>query len=395
MNKIKTFILKKFLIYDFYNLSVIKRLESPFFKTVENNNTSLPVHFEPNPNQPNINNGLHYVSHIPPYFKTEINSNLKYRSLYYFIGFLADIKEYESLEAYMKKQFGSKSRGKVRSYCKRLDICFKTSYKLYHGNIEKQDYQRIIEALEVMIKRRFNQRGEEHQADKDWEYYKETTYQFILDKKASLFVIYDNNKPIDICLNYHYDTIMINYIRAFDIDYSKFRLGYIDIFKQLEWCFENNYTTFDLSAGVFSYKKQWCNVTYKFRNDIVCNKKSFFNNCLVFFTFILLKIKLFLNSKNIITDKVNSNRDISKTNNKGNSEKSTPYSFTQNELDSVKRIEDAIKIDIEQPNYKFLRQTIYEYLYLNFENKNNITVYKINSKENSYVVNGKKSIMLS
>jgi len=393
MNKIKSFIFSKFLIYNFYIRSAIKRSVPPFYSKVHNNTTDLPIIFEPESDALNPNIGLHYVTFIPPYVKTVANKNLKYKSLYLFVGFLADLKPFESLEAYMGVQFGAKSRSKIRSYCKRLDTCFNTTYTLYHGSMELNDYQVVMDALERMVKRRFDQRGEEHQAEKDWAYYKETTYQFILDKKASLFVIYDNDKPIDICLNYHFDKIMLNYIRTFDIDYAKFRLGYIDIFKQLEWCFENNYEIFDLAAGVFSYKKQWCNVTYKYRNDIVFHKTSVFNTCLGYFVFALLKLKLYLTTKNIIKDKANASRDVSVANTSNDNEDTTVVYFKQTELKTIEITDDFCEIDIEQNDYAFLRQTMYDYLYLNFENKNAVTIYKNKTIHNTYYIIGKKSIV--
>lgn len=393
MKAIKEKILNKFIIYDFYNFSVLKRFSPPFFKTTHNITTNSPILFEQNPNSFNQKNILYYITYIPNYVKTTTNNSLKHLSLYQFKGFLINIKEFDSLESYMSKQFGSKSRGKIRSYYRRLDSCFNTRYKLYYGEIEKNNYHFLMEVLDKMITRRFDQRGDEHQAKKNWDYYKETTYQYIIDKKASLFVIYDNDKPIDICLNYHYDNIMINYIRAFDIDYSKFRLGSIDILKQLEWCFENKYEIFDLGGGVFSYKKQWCNVSYKFRNDVVFNKKSVKNTFLGYFIFILLKLKLYLNKKNILRDKANSSRDVSDNNNNNNNNIKTDkisYEFKLTEYKKNEIVNNLIQIDIEQDAYKFLRKPVYDYLYLNFDNKNAVVIYKLKNKPDSYFLKGKK-----
>lgn len=394
MDRIKKFILKSFIIYEFYEICMIKRFSLPFFKTVNTTTTGLAIHFNTNTNCPNPNKGLHYITYIPPYVETIENDDLEYKSLYQYQGFLADIKNYESLDAYMQQQFGIKSRRKIRSYCNRLDSCFNTSYKVYYGSIEKTNYLFIMNELDHLIKRRFDQRGDVHQAKKDWEYYAETTYQNILDKKASIFVIYDNDKPIYICLNFHYVNIMVNFIRAFDIDYAKFRLGYIDIFKHLEWCFKNNYQIFDLGAGVFSYKEQWCNVAYKFKNTLVFNKTSINNRFLASFTFSLLKLKLYLSKKNIIKDKANANFDSS-NNNANNHLENTQIKFQETEVNNFDTTKDFIKIDIEQNDYKFLRKTIYEYLYLNFENKNSITIYKLNNQSNSYYIAGKKNCLLT
>tara|TARA_R110002050_G_scaffold296426_1_gene456396 strand:- start:43113 stop:44300 length:1188 start_codon:yes stop_codon:yes gene_type:complete len=390
---IKKLLLSKFNIYDFYNTTIIKRLNTPFYDKVINttNNEEIKSFLKPEDTF-NLKNNIYYITYIPSFVKTKINKKLKQISFHRFNGYLADIKNYSSIQEYMAHQFGSKSRTKIRSYVRRLETCFNVTYKFYYGNIETQTYNALFNNLEFMIKRRFDQRGDEHQAIKNWDYFKQTTYQSILNKKASLFVIYDNDKPIDICLNYHYDNILIDYIRAYDIDYSKFRLGYIDILKQLEWCFENNHTIFDLGPGILTYKKQWCNVTYKFKNHIIFNKSSLINGVLAQFIVLIYKLKIYLDKKNIIEDKANN------SSNKSDNE-STPlfidYKFEVKEVFKNIKLEDKhVKINIEDEDYSFLRKEIYEYLYLNFENKNNINVYSIKNEPDSYIVIGKKNILL-
>ena len=55
-------------------------------------------------------------------------------------------------------------------------------------------------------------------------------------------------------------------------------------------------------------------------------------------------------------------------------------------------LKDAITvININNEYYKFLRKTVYDFQYINFENTANIKVFKINSTTNSYIIQGTKS----
>ena len=133
----------------------------------------------------------------------------------------------------------------------------------------------------------------------EWEFYKEVTLPMILNKQAALFVVYDKDMPIAITLLNFSNNTMIDVIRTFDIDYSKFRLGTVSIMKQLEWCIENNFKALDFSKGYFEYKKRWANKPYWFEYHIYYDKKSFLAKTLAllyknFFTF-----KLFLRKKHI------------------------------------------------------------------------------------------------
>src|SRR5690606_41905928 len=83
-------------------------------------------------------------------------------------------------------------------------------------------------------------------------------------KRASFFVIYDGDHPIEISLNYHLNDVLFSSISSFDIDYAKFGLGHIEIHKQLEWCLEHgdrkstrlNSSHVKISYAVFCLKKK-------------------------------------------------------------------------------------------------------------------------------------------
>ncbi|WNH10233.1 GNAT family N-acetyltransferase [Thalassobellus suaedae] len=227
---------------------------------------------------------LFRVNFIPQYFNLVIkdNSNLKKTRLNSVEkGFLVNLKNYTNVNSYMLSQFSAKSRTKIRSNLKRLELCFNITYKFYYGSISKKDYEFLFKNLETLINTRFLEINKEHQALKNWKQYRNNVYDMVLNKSASIFVIYDDDKPIDICISYHFENITINHIRSFDIDYSKFRLGYLDIYKQLEWSFEKGFEIFDLGMGKLRYKEEWCNEIYTFNHHIIFNRRKVLNYLLL------------------------------------------------------------------------------------------------------------------
>jgi len=393
INKIKTFLVSKLIQYHFHEFTLIKRLEFPIYSKVINKVSSKPINnFIKTTENSNLKIYIYYVLEIPPYVEPTVTDSFKRLTFYRMSGFLVNLEGFKSLNDYMSYQFTKKNRNKIKSYSRRLETCFNITYKLYFGNIEKQDYERLMEVLENMIKRRWDGRSEKHQDVENLELYKKIMYQFILEKKASMFVIYDNEKPISITLNSHYEGIMIGNIIAYDIDYAKFSLGNIDVYKLLEWCFENNYKILDLGVIFLSYKKQWSNVIYTCRNDIVYNKFSVFNTCFAYAIYSLFRLKLYLTKKNILKDNVDLAHDNS---NILDDNTEIERDFKIAEQKNLEINSDFIKINIETDNHSFLRKTIYDYLYLNFENKNAVTIYKLNTMPNSYYICGKKSIILT
>ncbi|MFH4965323.1 GNAT family N-acetyltransferase [Gaetbulibacter sp. M235] len=342
-----------------------------------------------NKNILNVIDNIYISTYIPTFVEITLNKKFKKFSFNRFQGFLINLENFNSIEDYMMAQFGSKSRSKIRSYVKRLETCFNIDYKFYYGSIEKPAYELLFDQLELMIKRRFDQRGDKHQALQDWDYYKKSIYQEILNKNTSLFVIYDNNKPIDICINYHYENIIINSIRAYDIDYSKFKLGYVDIFKQLEWSFENKIKLFDLGPGILTYKKQWCNVVYDFRNYIIFKKTSLTKALFASSLFLFYKLKIFLDRNNIVQDKGNKILDTS--NNYAKDNTIEVFQLKTDEIPKNSELENNYtEINFEHEEFMNLRNIIYDYLYLNFEQKNKVKVYKLNDSYNSFIIMGKK-----
>lgn len=330
------------------------------------------------------------VDNIPTYLEARPKDSYDLFRIQHQDGFLADLRKYPSLQKYMEVQFGAKSRSKMRGYLRRLETCFDIRYKMYYGEITEKEFGFLFRKLKEMIGRRFSQRGDMHQSLKHWEYLKNNTLDMILKKSASLFVIFDNNKPIDICLNYHHQNVFRNYIRSYDIDYSKFRLGYIDIWKQLDWCFENNHTIFDLSLGDLAYKRTWCNTVYKFEHHVIYKKQNIGEKIKALTVLRLLQLRWFLGRTNLLKPYYGI-KSLLKGSAKEEKKTDQETIFDLKDISNIELDRTSLsEVDIDDDEYAFIRKHAYNFQYLNFENSKNINVYRMNDIDGNYVISGLK-----
>lgn len=370
-----------------------KNLVLPFYKKVYNK-TNGQNFLNKNLNVESYSeNYIYIVNGIPPYFELKLdeeNKPFKKFNVYPRLGFLASLEKYDNVRDYMNDQFKSKSRSRIRSCIRRLELCYNIEYKTYFGAITKDEYNFLFSKFKSMIERRFNQRTDSHAQLKNWDFYEKTTYPMILEKKASLFVIYNNGTPIDICLSYHHQNIVNNVIRSYDVDYSKFKLGYVDILKQLEWCFENNYKIFDLGWGEMDYKYQWCNVVHKYECHVVYNNNNLSEKILAYVIAKLIIFKTFLRRKKIIPITIRLKTFFKKpSKNLDKKQKGEPV-FTIKDLSKMPPIDKSLSIvNIDKEEFAFLRAPTYNFQYLNSESSGNIKVYKIITQKDSFIIEGK------
>ena len=384
-----------FIKYSKYNFSFDffqKQHISPFYNKLFNYinyEEVLSPNFE---SEDAIGNTIHEIKFIPSYFSLEtplLTGKYKFIKYNRVKNFRINLDGFSNAEHYLEDQMGSKSRSQLRRRINRLETCFNIKYTFYYGQITKQEYDCLFNALELLIERRFTQRGDAYSLKDKWDYIRESTFQLILDKKASFFVIYDENKPIDICLNYHFKNIVQHLIRSYDIDYSKYWVGQIDIYKQLDWCFLNNFKIFDFMWGELVYKTRWSNEISIFEHHFIFKNDNPLKSLFVKILINLYKISDHVKQKSIYKSLVKAKSNFTQ-NIKGKSEKKD--SVIKLETISKMPLKDAITvININNEYYKFLRKTVYDFQYINFENTANIKVFKINSATNSYIIQGTKS----
>lgn len=185
------------------------------------------------------------------------------------IGYAILLKDYKNLESLFKLEYKKAFRDNIKRLNNRLETCFDVKYEINHGSIDFKKYETLMYSLKIMLSKRFEQRGDRTDVLKNWNHYFETTYDFVLQKKASIFAIYANEKLIHVCVNHHFNNILFVSIPSYDINYSKFALGNISIFNLLEWCIENKYFMLDMAYGDLDYKRRWSNYNYTFEHQIL------------------------------------------------------------------------------------------------------------------------------
>jgi hypothetical protein len=330
------------------------------------------------------------VKDIPRYLNVKqqiLPKNIKVFNLEQYSGFMIGFKEVESIDAYLKVRFGNSSRYKLRRSIKKLETSFNISYKMYHGDISKQEYDFIFEEFFKLLYIRSIEKGISNNFQiKRKNFYYKLVYPLILKRKASFFVIFNGKNPIDVCLNFHNKNFVYQLIRTYDINYSKFNTGYIDLIKQIEWCVDNKISFINFSYGDYYWKRRWCNTVYKYDYNIFYNSKSIKSMTKAILYITEFKIRHVLREKGII-DKYH--RLKSKIKNKFNSTKKIEIEIWN--IDFNKEISIETEIDLYENNYDFLRRSIYEFLYDFNEKEKDLRVYKLINISNDYLVVGKEN----
>ncbi len=335
----------------------------------------------------NLSQSTFVVEDVPSYFKVttdKLPKNIGLHSIKQYPGFLINFENVPSLSDYLNERFGKSSRYKLRREQKKLEQCFDISYKMYFGTIDKSDYDFIMDEFYRLLELRSLEKGIKDNINLATQnFYRANAYQMILDKKASFYVIYNGKMPIDICLNFHMKNVIFQYIRTYDIDYSKFNTGYTDLMKQIEWCIANQIKFITFSKGDFYWKRRWCNTVYDYHYHIFFKKSSAFGRIKAKSYYFIKALKQYVREKGLIEKYHTYLAKYSKTKNSSTVNYETiPYKT---------EIRTGEAINYKDEEFKSLRRTIYDFLYESDEKQSEINVYTISNKPKSYLVIGKKS----
>lgn len=295
----------------------------------------------------------------------------------------------EGIDSYLRSHFSKSSRSPITKKKKRLESCFNINYKIYYGDIKKEVYNKLMRATEEMLIKRFAQRNDSNYVLDTWSDYYKKLYPLIIMGAASIFVIYDSKKPIQISINYHYNKILFAFIPAYDIDYEKFGLGNTGVYKQLDWCIKNDYEYLDMGNGDFEYKKRWCNYHYMLETQIISSKRNILANCLSFVHLLIIHFKNLL--KKINFDIVYNNLKSNKKNSSVGNSNQNPYTFKSiSEFPDVKKI---TKISLSDLEHFPLKKPVYDFLYSYQEHIDNMILYNINDEHNCYIIKGENNFV--
>ncbi|MEA1787385.1 GNAT family N-acetyltransferase [Arenibacter sp. GZD96] len=357
------------------------------------------VYDKPRIEPPPLNSTILTVLDVPSYLNLETAalSGLKMHKIPTYKGSLITLKNYRNLDDYLKKNFSYSRRSKLRMYRKRLEQTFPITYKAFYGDIAKTEYDGIFEALHNMLDQRFAQKQTTNDDLQRWNVYLEKAYALILKKEACLFVIYDGEKPISICLNLIFDKTIFGYIRAYDIDYSKFALGFTDLLVQLEWYFANGFEIFDLLKGEYDYKTKLTDGYYYFEKYLVYGTGSPIT--VLRGTCKLIGVKTFYSLYRLLKKwKVNTyyHKLRSVFHKKQVSQIEKCFEISDIDLvdygDVKAKEPELTELDLYSDNLAFLRKPIYDFLYANREHRNEVHVWGCPKKKDLFYIVGKTKV---
>lgn len=334
------------------------------------------------------NRNVYIVKYVPEY----LNANLKkqFRAIRFFEirGYAISLNKVSSIEEYLTKQTKRKFRTSVIRRKNRLESCFNIRYEVHQNQISRKEYSFLMAALHNLLVRRFNQRKETNKRLLEWDKFYELFFAKINSGKASLFVIYESNRPIAVSLNYHLDRIFFGAISSYDIDYAKFGLGQVLVYKRLEWCIQNGFKIFDLSMGNPEYKMKWCNKEYNFENHIVYSPLSLSSTFYAKTIAQGMSIKNYLKSKNghIFYRKIRKTLMgfVRRTNKEPATHK---VKYKLQAVNSEKHYENLAKVDFNEESFSFLKPYVCEFLYATDEHISKTEVFEVD-KGKAYLIKG-------
>ncbi|WP_289039740.1 GNAT family N-acetyltransferase [uncultured Zobellia sp.] len=339
-------------------------------------------------------NKVFLIYDVPAYFNNDISipadSKLKFQSSKQYPGFAINLEEYNNFNEYMLATFSKSSRYKLNKYKKRFEACFDITYKMYFGEITKDEYDAVFVSFKELLTKRFNDKQitNNNLNPEEWQFYYDVAYPLILENKASLFVIYDGNAPIGVTLNYHSDTVLFDAITVFDIDYAKFHLGSVTIMKLIEYCLTEKIKIFDFSKGYFDYKTRWSNKTYDFEYHIFYDSSSILAKTLA------RGLKSFFDLKQKLREK-NVNERLHRLTYKLKSAKTevstTQTAFKFEAISEEPHSHDLTEIDLNAAENHILKSLAFEFLYLNDECSKDLKVYRDNAKQYYFIGQAKKA----
>ncbi|MBU3822304.1 GNAT family N-acetyltransferase [Flavobacteriaceae bacterium XHP0103] len=324
------------------------------------------------------------VYDVPAYFNVNNASKPNGLSLLestQYPGFLIELDKFKNVEDYLQSTFGRNSRMKMRKYSNRLDTCFDISTKMFFGTIDEKEYDLIFEYFMMLLNRRFSDKqiSNNNMHPSEWNFYKEVAYPLIIEKKASLFVVFDNKTPIAITYNYHIDDIVIDAITVFDINYVKFNLGYLNNLKLIEWCFENNIKKLDFSKGYFDYKKRLCSKEYDFNYHILYDSNSIKAKIIAYFAYTFYEFKSYLRKKEI-------NTKLHKITFLLNNKKTEKVDYEIVTLDVLPDTNSLTELYLDSKTNSPLNKIVNDFLYGISKHRSEIKIYSVDNQNNLFII---------
>ena len=240
-------------------------------------NYTSGLFYEIDKNQSDFKKKSFFIYDVPQYLNTNQieDENLKIIKLRQYKGFYVNIDQYKSIDEVLLKCFNSsKSRYNFKRTLKQLNENHVVTSKMYLGEINSIEYKDLMDHFETMMKARFEDLDAENTLLPMWDFYKDLLFLLINEGKVGVFVVYSDNAPAAMSINFVYDDNLVVATRTFDINYFRLGIGNTEIYYLIDWCINNDIKILDFSKGERDYKKRWCDNEYYFERHIIYDSNS-------------------------------------------------------------------------------------------------------------------------
>ncbi|MFD2098250.1 GNAT family N-acetyltransferase [Flagellimonas iocasae] len=221
--------------------------------------------------------GFLMIPNIPSYLDATINPNLvnvKHKEVRQYEGFLCNLGGCQTAMDYMSTKFSKKAIKNIKAKKRQLETQHNITYKNHYGEIAKDHYDFLFDKFFDLLKKRFDEKRMQNRYLLGWKKYHELAYPMILKKEASLFVIYNNDEPIAMALDFYWEDICFGYIQVFDFEYQKYYMGDVFMMERLEWLLAHSFKVFDFLMGETYYKVKWSNTRYLYHHYLFYKPNS-------------------------------------------------------------------------------------------------------------------------
>tara|TARA_R110002012_G_scaffold283304_2_gene473601 strand:+ start:50275 stop:51528 length:1254 start_codon:yes stop_codon:yes gene_type:complete len=374
-------------------LSFIKYPKLPLYRNVGGKNTKGISYSIAKGQKHPLNGSVLLCYDIHSHFQGPLpilEKPLKLKRIEQYPGFLCALEGYNTVHDYMQKNLSKKSKYRFNLYQRKLEHSFAIRYAVYSGEITKAQYDFLFDTFYLLLRKRFDDKKETNNNlhPDEWNFYYELTFPMILEKKAALFVTYDQEKPIAISLLFFADNVAIDIMRVFDIDYSSFRLGMTSIIKQLEWCIAQHFKFFDFSKGDYEYKNRWATKSYTFEYHLLYDSSSLKASLLAKGISFYFTAKQYLRDLELhtrfhqLTHRMKK-RDLRTKNQRKIQFQAVPSTF---EPDNYAEIPLASLEAID------LKKTLFDFLNQKSEKLSDLQLFQSPTEANGYIIKGKKNM---
>ncbi len=385
---------RKHILVDFLHIFLEKRTLSPYFVSAYNLLLKQKHHNPDKQSELPLKNKLYLIYDVPDYLLVEphLKKGIMHTKVNTFRGSLILLHRFANLEELLKEKLSAKRRSQLRGYQRKLKYSFSIRTKMYFGEISREEFNFIFDIFYRMLDNRFNEKQTKNDDLPYWEKYKEVIFPLINEKRACLSVIFDEDLPISISLNIVRDSMLYGYMKSYDIDYSKFGLGFLDFINLLEWGYQNQMSTFDFLKGEYAYKEKWIDHEYYFQKHVLCNAQSLLSR--FWFRLLSTRLKVFYwiltVLKGIGLHKVYHalKKGVFKIRN--TSDMKRQVNFSVEKISELPEKESLIEVDLSHKANSHLKRPFYSCLYAFDERKNQTQVYSREDEPGSFIILGEK-----